>query len=538
MSNFDLHEFNILSQRHNYFMTNNRINGFPVLKDSSIFLQKILSQRMSNSTDKKKCNNLLDQKNIEGFKYNKIRIYQSPDVTNTRINTDNNFNIDSIKVNNNRIINSNQNINIISPQRTENDILLMNRIVTPTYYKIPINITNRLSKSPNIGEHFNINDKLDNEVRVLNFGGKKIFASNSFNGLKGNDSKGNNNEKKIENSELFRNYDELKKKRDEIFKRKMKRDSSMYRKELLKKQKDKEIKEQTISINLATSKDKLRIIPLKKRLITNIKYNTRFNSNENIPKNKKNNLNNNMNNQSHNIIVLQKSKNLYSKKKFKTNNIFVSKNIKNKDKSNNNVRQINQKIKENLEYLRTKNKKLKTLANNTDKIIINIDNNIDNNQPEFQSRNKKFVEDYNPNITQIIYSNDRKVSIKMHSLKDKNVTTFPKEKKYDQKYLQVQKLISIFYKCSKHKSENNAKTKNKKMVRRFKNTNNDALSSIKEEEEKSKQESIIKDKEKSNNDKKFNKIEIKEENKKEKERPVSAFGGGVRSRYINRFHKK
>ena len=53
MSNFDLHEFNILSQRHNYFMTNNRINGFPVLKESSIFLKKILAQRTSNSTGKK-----------------------------------------------------------------------------------------------------------------------------------------------------------------------------------------------------------------------------------------------------------------------------------------------------------------------------------------------------------------------------------------------------------------------------------------------------------------------------------------------------
>ena len=52
MSNFDLHEFNILSKRHNYFMTNNRINGFPVLNESSVFLQKILSQRASNSSEK------------------------------------------------------------------------------------------------------------------------------------------------------------------------------------------------------------------------------------------------------------------------------------------------------------------------------------------------------------------------------------------------------------------------------------------------------------------------------------------------------
>ena len=250
MSNFDLHEFNLLSQRHNYFMTNNRINGFPILKDSSIFLQKILAQRTSNSSEKKININLLNQQ--EGFINNKMRMYQSPEIINTRMNKENNFKM-SIKPNNSRKIN-NKNISIISPQRTDNNEALLNRIITPTYYKIPINITNRMSKSPNVGENFNINNKLDDEVKVLNFGGKKIFASNSFNGLK-SFTQSNNTPIKNGSSELFRNYDELKKKRDEIYRRKMKRDSSIYRKELLKKQKDKEIKEQTIDINFANNKD-------------------------------------------------------------------------------------------------------------------------------------------------------------------------------------------------------------------------------------------------------------------------------------------
>ena len=42
MSNFDLHEFNILSKRNNYFMTDNRINGIPLLNENSILLKKIL----------------------------------------------------------------------------------------------------------------------------------------------------------------------------------------------------------------------------------------------------------------------------------------------------------------------------------------------------------------------------------------------------------------------------------------------------------------------------------------------------------------
>ena len=80
----------------------------------------------------------------------------------------------------------------------------------------------------------------------------------------------------------------------------MKRDSSAYGKQLLKLEKDKEIKEQRIN------NDKLRIIPLKKKLIT------RYNSKEKIKNNRSNEINNNNDNKikSHNIIVLQKSKNL------------------------------------------------------------------------------------------------------------------------------------------------------------------------------------------------------------------------------------
>ena len=95
----------------------------------------------------------------------------------------------------------------------------------------------------------------------------------------------------------------------------MKRDSSTNGQELLKNQKDKEIKQQKININ-SINDNKLRIIPLKKKLLINSKSQSKLNTNNN----KK---------ESHNVIVLQKSKNLYSKKKFKTNNIFFSKNIKN-----------------------------------------------------------------------------------------------------------------------------------------------------------------------------------------------------------------
>ena len=52
------------------------------------------------------------------------------------------------------------------------------------------------------------------------------------------------------------------------------------------------------------------------------------------------------------------------------------------------------------------------------------------------------MEDYNPNLSQIIYSNDRKISIKMNILKDKNVI-FPKEKgNFNKKNYEIQKLIT------------------------------------------------------------------------------------------------
>ena len=485
MSNFDLHEFNILSKKHNYFLTNNRIHGFPVLQDSSIFLQKILAHRTSNSSGKKINIKTINQNETGPFK-EKLRIYQSPNITQSRLNGLNNFNIESIKPINSRKIN--QNINIISPERTINDNnILMNRIITPTYYKIPITINNRISKSPDLSGTVNINNKLGDEIRVLNFGGKKIFATNSFNGLT-NYTQSNNTPIKTESSELFRNYDELKKKKEEIFRRKMKRDSSLYRKELLKKQKDKEIKQQTININFIDNNNKLRIIPLKKKLIMNSKSQSRLFQNE-AKKEKED-----TDKKPHNIIVLQKSKNLYNKKKFKTNNIFISKNIKNNLKPKINNNQINQKIKENLEYLRLKKEKSKPTINSPETI-----------------KQKKFVEDYNPNLSQIIYSNDRKISIKMNVLKDKNVT-FAKKDENINKIFEIQKVICINYKCGKENCINNGLIKNKK-IKRKKNLDGNILSSIKEEEDNKikKIEALIK------KNKKEEKKEINNDIKKEKD---------------------
>ena len=91
----------------------------------------------------------------------------------------------------------------------------------------------------------------------------------------------------------------------------------------ISKYKNYEIKEQRVNINFLGDNDKLRIIPLKKKIMLNSKSQNSLFSNSN------NNINDNINNSNINdnkqgntekknqhIIILQKSKNLYSKKKY------------------------------------------------------------------------------------------------------------------------------------------------------------------------------------------------------------------------------
>ena len=493
MSNIDLHEFNVLSKRHNYFMTNNRVNGFPTLKNSSIFLQKILSNKESNSIDKKKSKINIEQNIDNNLKnYFNMRTYQSPQVIyNTEVGEINSSNNNNNKYIIQRIINRKKNM-VISPDRNINyNLIHTNKINTPSssYYKIPINMTQRMAKSPDLIRNYDINNDYYSEHRVLNYNGKKIFTTESFNGLRSN-TKTNSperNEDSQKESELFRNYEELKKKKDEIYKRKIKRDSSLYRKQILKIQKDKEIKQQSIN------KDKLKIIHFKNSFQKFIG----LNSNDNIknPKNKIYKLNHNKSNKTlnpkNNIIILQKSKNLYDKKNFKTNNIYISKNI-------------------------TTNKSKTNIG--TPEKFSRPNNNINENNNQ-------------NNLEQIFYTNDGKIIIKIHTLKDKNMI-FIKNSKKRIDNLKMQKINNINYYYNKKKSFNKENIKNKKLVKRIKNL--DILCSIKEEEEKSKSEQIIKDIYEKNDIK----TEINDNINIIKEKDMKKIGGGVRNRYLSRLRKK
>ena len=560
MSGFDLREFNVLSKRHNYFMTNNRMEGFPIMKENSFLLKKVLANRSSNSTDKvleiqeykpKKFVRFADPENVPIN-----NICQSPIIINKIPNNSNEnthrryktklFDKDNIK---------NHNIN------SYRKITLNKKVVNPNYYKIPINMPYKNKNySPDsskrhspLWSNSNNNDS-DNDVRVLSFKGRKIFTTNSFGNLKNDvifespEKFGDYNNKK---SELFRNSEELKKKKEEIYLRKMKRETSSVRREILRKEKDKDIKDKKINIDIknknnidklkdkdkdkTNKNNKMRIIPIsKKKINDNKKNHNRFlsndlsfkdnsinldNSNSNIKsrykinneiqynsKRKLYNINNNISKissfsnisnifsketSSHNskdkdINPINNNNNnmfLYSKKKLNNNNnnniISISKNKENSSPKNN----VNYKIKENLEYLRkTKHSGNKSNDNQIKKLDFSkyAKKNREYSPYKFVASQKRFVEDYtyrNP----VIYSNDKKVSIRVHTIQNLNETFYGK--KNAQEKLKMQRVISICFKNNKKELINKRNFNTKKAPGGSK-----LLSCIKEEEEKSKLE--------------------------------------------------
>lgn len=546
MSSVNLHEFNNLSRRHNYFMTNNRKYGFPSLNENSILLKKILSHKVQNSTEKNVRHTDMRPRRVVRFNYPG----HFTNIGNLRT-AQNNSNKN--KLINNQIINKIYDSdvkNYLSPYRV-NKVTLDQNLVDSNCYKIPIKIYNRNSSYNDL---YNMNSRLfsnssnfndsENEMRVLNFKGRKMFPSNSFYNLKNNDTinSPSKNESNINReSELFRNSEELKKKREEIYQRKMKRESSAIKREIMKREKDKDIKNQKLNIkfhrnttsyktDMGEDKDnshiinKVKIIPLSKKGFNNdintknIGYNIneenrnkkiginytniknpkrRFfnykNNSTNVPKNKKNNshynifenesnlLFNNNNNYNNN----NNNKSLYHKK----NNVYSSNNIINSLPKNINNYIINNKIKQNLDYIRKTNKKEAKKDMKTNEQTLDISNNVStdkhNNPYKFITSKKKFVEDYTKNNL-VLFSKDKKVSIRVHTLRNLNELFLGKRNTKDK--LKMQRIISIDFK-------DNNKGKNKNIIRYYKNNHTskkskelNPLTSIKEEEEKSKLE--------------------------------------------------
>ena len=562
-------------------MTKNRANGFPILKENSIFLQKILLNRNANSCDKRleiytsKPKKLVRFANPETISFKNI--YQSPIRIRNKPNNSNeniyderfqkklyNKNESNLNSNNLRRIN-------LYDKKTKIEDNKKRHINKPNYFRISINKPNKRSVSPdywNNDSHIQSNSNVidsDNKMHVLSFRGKKIFTSNSFYGLKNRST--SNSPVKIENiinsekeSELFRNPEELKKKKEEILLRKMKRESSALKRKMLKNEKDKDIKEQKININIITNNikpniNKIRIIPLNKEINNNNRRNNnnKFRSNDNEQKknsfdinirsrNKKelnnslkynNNrriykFNHNTNNSNEKNSITKESQDpnslnnsnniiLYPKKNnFRAKNIFISKFTGKTPPKNYNNNKINNKIKENLDFLR---------------ISKNSKNSDEEKEQTFKNKNKKcsperiikkkFIEDITYEAP-TIYSEDKKVSIKVHILQNKNETFLGK--KHTNQKLKMQRVINI---CFILNNKNRLK-----FLKNYKNINrkNDLrfLASIKEEEEKSKMEtnnSILK------TDPKIE-IEI------EKEKKPIVVEKNIRRKYLRRSNNK
>ena len=516
MSNFDLHEFNILSKRNNYFMTDNRINGIPLLNENSILLKKILLNRSSNSSDKRldkdnSNNSNLKPKKFVHFEKPESIIYKSPIIKKTIANNSKenfhnkryqyilfNNKIQNIKTNSDYKIN-------ISPYR-KNRLLLDKSINRHNYYRISLNNINKKQNTPdNYSKHtrFNSNSNIidyDNDLLILSYKGKKLFSSNYFGSFKNievnnfEEKKENINSINIRRSELFRNSKELKKKKEEIFLRKMKRESSALRKEMLRKEKDKDIKVQKISIEINSNNNSrknsnnniMRIIPINKefndlkkityRLITydnNLKKKNSYNMVvKNANKISLNNqpgfinirgINKNINNDlshSNEASKNDKEKDKYlsnnnnnnesiiANNNFKSNNIYFSKFSECNPLKNNRAININNKIKENLELFR-KSQKSENENDIKQKAIDDKNKSISpdkhNNPYRFMISKKKFFEDYIQD-TPTIFSNDKKISIKIHTLQNLNEVFLGK--KQTREKLRMQRVISVILKVN------------------------------------------------------------------------------------------
>ena len=142
--------------------------------------------------------------------------------------------------------------------------------------------------SPNLINKSNKSEVLKSktESRVLSFNGRKMFAPLS---LSKQISKNIINTPKLDinKGELYRNYHDLKLKKEEIYKRKLKQNLSAEERQILNIIKEKDIKQQTIenltinnNLNRANKLMKIKKIPKGNKKLKYIKEENAFKKNE------------------------------------------------------------------------------------------------------------------------------------------------------------------------------------------------------------------------------------------------------------------
>ena len=500
MSQSPLYKVNSFKEKFKFHMDEEKKNILLSLDKNSVFLKKIIIKKEKDKEKEKERNNsskiyktvILNKNEMNNIKVKeklshvnlkKVSYYQ-PSLNrpkNERINKELNG-IKSLDIN----LVDNTNRNELCSYSNKNKIISINYVkpiyVSRNIFHSPTNIKSRPNSFRN-----NIVTETEPNKYILNINGQKIFSTPSFTSLT---SRNRVLSSSRLDSELYRNYHELKLKEEEISKRKNKKNKENNSEEQ-KIRKDKRFDEKVLNVIYNNrTKDKNIVQNGKKDFKINvIKNNFVYN-----------------NKYSKNIIPLK----TFQNKNKGIKNLFLFKDKKSTDNIKTSTKIIDKKLTENINSNKLKNyvnnsgfskniyfstkasynnintkKQLSSnniLKNGNNKNIIipkQINGKIHTSDRFFVK--KTFVEDHLNNS--ISFTEDKKLTVKIHCLHNCN-QIFHKKAKTKQK-LKIQKIMNIFL------SKNiglylDYLINNNISIIDFKKMKNDKfLSSINEEEEKS-----------------------------------------------------
>ena len=503
MSQCPLYKVNSFKEKYKFHMDEEKKNILLSLDKNSIFLKKIIikkekdKEKERNNCSKKYKTVILNKKEMKNMdikeklsngNLQKATYYQSPlnrskkEKINKDLNEIKNLDIDFGNISNRNDLYSYSNKNTINNLNYAKPIYVSRNI-----FHSPTNLKNRPKSFRN-----NIETETEPNKYILNINGQKIFSTPSFTSLTARNRVLSSSRL---DSELYRNYHELKLKEEEISKRKNKKnkDNNSHEQKI---RKDKRIDEKVLNIIYSNRNKDKKIFQNGKKdfkinvIKNNFIYNNKHSKNE-IP------LRTVQDNKTRNKV----NKNLlFFKGKKSTDNIKVNSNIIDKklteninsnrynNYTNNNCFSKNIYFSQKTSFNNINTKKQLSsnniLKNRNNNIIIpkqiKINGKIQTSDRFFVK--KKFVEDHLSNS--ISFTEDQKLTVKIHCLHNCN-QIFHKNIKTRQK-LKIQKIMNIFL------SKNiglylDYLINNNISIIDFKKTKNEKfLSSINEEEEKSK----------------------------------------------------
>ena len=464
MSQCPLYKVNSFKEKYKFHMDEEKKNILLSLDKNSIFLKKIIIKKEKDKEKEKERNdsskiyktvilnknemkNMNEKEKSSQGNLKKSTYYQSPlnrtkkERINKEFNGIKNLYINFGDISNRKELYSYSNKNII------NNLNYSKPIYAPTnIIHSPTNLKSRPNSNRN-----NIVTEIEPNKYILNINGQKIFSTPSFTSLTARNRVLSSS--KLD-TELYRNYHELKLKEKEISKRKNKKNKESNSEEQ-KIRKDKRIDEKVLNVIYNNrNKDKtifqngkkdVKINVIKKNFIYNNNHSknviplrtvqdnkTRNKVNKNllIFKGKKSIDNIKVNT---NIIDKKLTENINSKGYNNyTNGSYFSKNIYFSPKNSyNNINTKKQLISNNI------------LKNRNNKNLKNLKQNKINDKIQAYDRffvKKKFVEDHLNNS--ISFTEDKKLTVKIHCLHNCN-QVFHKSTKARQK-LKIQKIMNIF----------------------------------------------------------------------------------------------